>query len=119
MYRIFVKKAETGARSRARVNANEVLAQELHKPVIKNLKEVKSVPGLKIIFIISLFPKNWGVKYLICIIDVFIKYTWVKPLKDKNAKTVLYGFIRIVNESKGKPNKLCTDQGREVFKNFM
>ena len=54
-----------------------------------------------------------------CIIDVFIKYTWVKPLKDKNAKTVLYGFIRIVNESKGKPNKLCTDQGREVFKNFM
>ena len=31
----------------------------------------------------SLSSKNKDVKYLLCVIDVFTKYTWVKPLKDK------------------------------------
>ena len=50
--------------------------------------------------------KNRGVKYLLCVIDIFTKYDWVKPLKDKKAKIVFHGFIEIVNESKRKQNKL-------------
>ena len=46
---------------------------------------------------LSLF--NHGVKYL-CVIDVFTKYAWIKPWKDKKAKTVLHSFIEIVNKSK-------------------
>ena len=53
----------------------------------------------------SLSSKNRGVKYLLCAIDVFMKYTWAKPLKDKKAKAVRNGFIGIVNESKHKPSK--------------
>ena len=60
-----------------------------------------------------LFSKNKNLKYLLCRIDVFTKYAWVKPLKDKNGKTVLNAFIEIVNESNCKPNKLWVDQGRE------
>ena len=41
-----------------------------------------------------------------CLIDVFTKYAWIKPLKDKNGKTVLNAFIKIVNESNRKPDKL-------------
>ena len=37
---------------------------------------------------------------------MFTKYAWVKPLKDKNSKIVFNAFIKIVNESDGKPNKL-------------
>ena len=48
----------------------------------------------------SLPSKNWGIKYLLCVTDVFTKYAWVKPSKDKKVKTVLQGFIEIVNESK-------------------
>ena len=33
--------------------------------------------------------QNQGVKYLSYVIDLFTKYVWVKPLKDKKAKTVL------------------------------
>ena len=40
-----------------------------------------------------------------------MKYAWVEPLKD-NAKTVLNGFIEIVDKSKHKPNKLRVDQGK-------
>ena len=56
--------------------------------------------------------KNKNVKYLLCVIDVFTKYGWVKPLKDKKGKTVFNAFIEIVNESDRKPNKLCVDEGR-------
>ena len=45
----------------------------------------------------SLSSKNENVKYLLCAIDVFTKYAWVQPLKDKNGKTILKAFIEIVN----------------------
>ena len=60
----------------------------------------------------SLYSKNKNVKYLLCVIDNFTKYAWAKPLKDKKGKTVLNTFIKIVNESNRKPNKLWVDQGR-------
>ena len=55
----------------------------------------------------SLFSKNKNVKYLLCVIDVFTKYAWVKPLKDKKGKTVLNAFIEIMNGCNCKPINLC------------
>ena len=63
--------------------------------------------------------KDWGVKYLLYVVDVFTKYACVKPLKDKNPKTVLNGFTGILNESKSKPSKLWFDQGKEFYNSFM
>ena len=40
-------------------------------------------------------------------------------MTDKKAKTVLIGFIGIVNESKRKQNKLWVHQGREIYNNLM
>ena len=57
-----------------------------------------------------LSSKNRGVKkYLLFGIDVFLKYSWLKLLKDKKAKTVLNGFSEIINKSKSKSNKLWVD----------
>ena len=68
----------------------------------------------------SFSSKNKNVKYLLCVIDVFIfKYTMVKPLKDKEGKTVVNTFIEIVNESNRKPNKLWVDQRKEFYNNRM
>ena len=65
-----------------------------------------------------LSSKNENIKYLLCVINVFTKYVWVKPLKGKKVKTVLNAFIEIVNESPNrKPNK-WVDQGREVIINL-
>ena len=63
----------------------------------------------------SLSSKNKNVKYFLFVIDVFIKYAWVKPLKDKEGNTALNAFIEIVNESNPKPNKLRVDQGKEFY----
>ena len=61
----------------------------------------------------SLSSKNRNLKYLLCFIDVFTTYAWVKTLKDKKGNTVLNSFIEIINESNRKPNKSWVDQGRE------
>ena len=67
----------------------------------------------------SLSSKNKNFKYLLCVIDIFTKYVWVKPLKDKKGKTGLNAFVKIVNESNRKPNKLWFNQGREFYNKLM
>ena len=67
----------------------------------------------------SLTSSNHGVKHLFYMIDVFVKYAWVKLLNDKKAKTFFDGFIGKVNESKRKPNMLWIDQGRDLYDNLM
>ena len=72
------------------VSVNKELAQEWYHSVIKNLKRRRVYAKLKdniwaanLAEIGSLFSENWGVKYLLCVIDVLIKYSWVKPLTNK------------------------------------
>ena len=70
--------------------------------------------------LISKFNKfNAGIKYLICVIDLFSKYSWVIPLKNKKGDSVLEGFK---NKNK-KANKIWVDHGSEFynnkFKNFL
>ena len=86
------------------MSVNEQLAEELHKPVIKEFKRRKVYARFKdniwaagLTEMGSLSSKNKNVKYSLCVIDVFTKCEWVKPLKDKKGKTVLNAFIEIGN----------------------
>ena len=45
----------------------------------------------------SLSSKSKSVKYLLCTMDVFIKYAWAKPLNNKKGKTFFHDFVEIVN----------------------
>ena len=99
-----------------------MLIQELLKAVIKKFKRRKAYARFKdniwaadLAEIGSLSSKNHGAKYLLFAVDLFIKYAWVKPLKDeKGNKTLLNGFIEIVKENNQKLSKLWINQG-----NFM
>ena len=55
----------------------------------------------------SLSKYNKGIKYLLCAIDLFSKYAWVVPLKDKRGTTIVNAFQKII--SKGR--KSWVDQG--------
>ena len=90
VYRFFDKKTVPG------VSLNEQLAQELLKLVIKKFRRRKIYTRFKnniwsadLADMESLSSNKKNVKYLLCIIDVFAKYAWVKPLKDKKDKKVL------------------------------
>ena len=56
---------------------------------------------------------NRGVRYLLTVIDVFSKYGWILPLKDKTGKSVVEAFKEIFKKSKRKPEKFRIDKGRE------
>ena len=61
----------------------------------------------------SLSKYNKAIKYLLCAIDLFSKYEWVIPLKDKKGISTVNAFQKILDSSNRKPNKICVDQGSE------
>ena len=63
---------------------------------------------------ISLSRYNKGIKYLLCAIDLFGKYAWVIPIKDKIGSSIVNAFQKIISEGR-KPNKIWVDQGSEFY----
>ena len=70
----------------------------------------------------SLSKYNKGIKYLLCAIDLFSKYAWFVPIKDKKGISIVNEFKKIISDGR-KPNKLWVDQGSEYynksFKDFL
>ena len=58
---------------------------------------------------------NGGFKFLLCVIDIFSKYAWVVPLKDKKGITFTNAFQKILKESNRKPNKIWADKGSKFY----
>ena len=48
---------------------------------------------------------NKGFRFLLCVIDIFIKYAWLIPLKDREGMSIVKGFQSILKKSNRKPNK--------------
>ena len=60
---------------------------------------------------------NKGFRFLLCVIDIFNKYAWVIPLKDKKGITIVNVFQKILKESDRRPNKIWVDKGSEFYNN--
>ena len=95
-------------------------AEELHKPVRRKFKRRRVlVNGIDKIWAADLadmqaFSKfNRGIKYLLAVIDVFSKYGWLIPLKDKTGKSVASALKTIFKERK--PEKMWVDKGKEFY----
>ena len=53
---------------------------------------------------------NKGIRYVLCAIDVFSKYVWVVPIKDKKGVIIVNAFQKILDSSERKPNKIWVDK---------
>ena len=58
---------------------------------------------------------NKGIRFLLCVIDIFSKYAWVVPLKDKKGVSIATAFQSILIQSNRKPNKMWVDKGSEFY----
>ena len=58
---------------------------------------------------------NKGIKYFLCVIDLFSKYAFVVPLKDKKGISIVNAFQSLLSKSKGKPYKIWVDKGSEFY----
>ena len=113
-----VNRKKTGVISESSVK----LADELHKPVIKKFSKTKvyssfkdNIWGVDLADMRLLSRQNKGIKYLLCAIDLFSKYAFVVPLKDKRGVSIVEGFKEIVNKSGRQPYKVWVDQGDEFY----
>ena len=101
---------------------NKILSEELHKPTIKKFNKRKvysqfkdNIWGVDLADMQSLSKKNKGIKYLLCAIDLFSKYAFVVPLKDKKGISIVNAFNKIIKQYNKKPNKIWVDQKGEFY----
>lgn len=101
----------------------------LHKPIRRKFTRRKTVAAgidyqwqADLADVSSMSKQNEKNRYLLCVIDVFSKYAWVVPIKDKTGKTLIRAFKSILKEGRS-PKSLQTDKGTEFknrdFQNFL
>ena len=102
---------------------NQQLAEELHKPIIKKFEKRKvhaafkdNIWGADLANMQLLSRYNKGIRFLLCVIDIFSKLAWVVPLKDKKGVSIVTAFQSILKQSNNrKPNKIWVDKGSEFY----
>ena len=127
VYKFFDKKTAGSGLSHTikSMAPNEQLAEELHKPIIRKFKKRKVYSAFKgniwgadlaDMQLISKFSK--GFRFLLCAIDIFSKYAWVIPLKDKKGVSIVNAFQKSLKRSNRKPNKIWLDKGSEFYNSY-
>ena len=125
VYRFFDKKSKGSGVStlvNKSLSQNQKLVEELRKPIIRKFKRRKVHAAFKDniwdadLADMQLISKcNKGVRFLLCIIDIFSKYAWVVSLKGKKGVSIVPAFQSILKQSNRKPNKIWVDKGSEFY----
>ena len=122
VYKFFDKKSQ--GKRLANNNENVQLANELHRPIIKKVYKIKvyssfkdNIWGVDLADMQVLSKVNKGFRFLLCVIDIFSKYAWVIPLKDKKGIRIVNAFQIILKQSNRKPNKIWVVKGSEFYNN--
>ena len=126
VYKFFGKKSKGSDAKHVNtklIPQNKQLAEELHKPIIRKFKKRKVHPAFKDIIWAAdladmqlLSRHNKGIRFLLCVIDIFNKHACVVPLKDKKGISIVKAFQIILKQSNSrKPNKIWVDKGSEFY----
>ena len=122
VYKFFDKKSQGIGLASNKENIQ--LADELHQPIIRKFKNRRMhlsfrdniwAADLADMHLLSNFNKRF--RFLLCVIDIFRKYAWVIPLKDKNGVSIVNAFQKILKESSRKPNEIWVDKRSEFYNN--
>ena len=92
---------------------NQLLENLKKKRVYSTFKD--NIWGVDLADMQLLSKYNKGIRFLLCVIDIFSKYAWVVPLKDKKGISIVKAFQIILKQSNRKPNKIWVDKGSEFY----
>ena len=102
-------------------NWKEKLADELHTPIQRKFTRrrvivyhIDEIWAADLVEMQQFSKWNKGYRYLLMVIDVFSKYGWIVPLKDKKGESVTKAFSEIFKEGR-KPQYLWVDKGKEFY----
>ena len=98
------------------------LTKELLKPKRKRFRRRKVFAGsvdsiwtADLLDIHQYARQNKGFKFILVVLDVFSRYAWTRPLKNKTGKEVANALDDIFRQDGRKPRKLWTDRGTEFY----
>ena len=126
VYKFFDKKSKGSGLKKNQGNFLQIsqLANELHKPIIRKFKKRKvyssfenNIWGADLADMQLISKHNKEIRYILCVIDLFSKYAWVVPLKDKKGVSIVNAFQKILDSLKRKPNNIWVDQRSEFYNN--
>ena len=110
VYKFFNKKSSGSGTKHVNTkitSQNQQLAEELHKPIIRKFEKRKvystfkdNIWGADLADMQLLSKYNKGIRFLLCVIDIFSNYAWVVPLKDKKGISIVKAFQSILKQSK-------------------
>ena len=116
------KSTERGGVNTKLTPQNRQLAEEPHKSIIKKFEKRKvhatfkdNIWGADLADMQLISRYNKGIRFLVCVIDIYSKYVWVVPLKDKKGVSIVTEFQSILKQSNRKPNKVWVDKGSEFY----
>ena len=102
VYKFFDKKSQGSGLANNKENIQ--LADELHEPIIRKFKKRKvyssfrdNIWGADLADMQLISKFNKGFRFLLCVIDMFSKYAWVIPLKDKKDISIVNGFQKVLD----------------------
>ena len=91
--------------------------------LLENLKKEKYIKdniwGADVADMQLLIRYNKGTRFLLGVFDIFSKYAWVVPLKDKKGISIVKAFQIILKQSNRKPNKIWVDKGSEFYNAYL
>ena len=97
----------------------------LHKPKRIRFKRCRVVVSgideqwqIDLVDVKNIKGSNYGTTFILTCIDVFSKFAWAIPLKNKEAKTCMLGLEQIIKDSGRKPISIYLDNGKEFLGEF-
>ena len=126
VYKFFDKKSSGSVFA---TEPNYQLANELHRKIIRKFERQKvyssfrdNIWGVDLADMQWLSKYNKGIQYLLPEIDLFNKYAWIVPLKEKRGISIINAFQKIISKGQ-QPNKIWVNQDgefyNELFKRFL
>ena len=101
---------------------NEQSADELHKPIIKKFKTRRvysafkdNIWGANLADMQLISKSNKGFRFLLYVINIYSKYAWVVPLKDKKGESIVDAFQKILKKPNRRRRKILVDKGSEFY----
>ena len=67
--------------------------------------------------LINKFNKEFQI--LLCVVNIYIKCTWIVPLKDKKGIAITNTFQNILDKSNRKPNETWVEEGSKFYNRSM
>ena len=84
MVQKFFDKKKKGSGIKNEIKQNQQLAEELHKPIIRKFKKRRvyssfkdNIWGADLPDMQLIIKFNKGIRFLLCVIDIYSKYAWV------------------------------------------